>query len=239
VRRICYDSTNINDIPQTAEMVAYYVDGKWAVQESVVRARFPSAVLVPIACLPGTNLGTVGDVETGDMLPWELVDFVIRRRAAGVDPTGYVNDSNWPATRTEFQLRNIPEPHWWEAKYDNVPILSPGSIAKQFANEPLTGGHFDMSIVADVWPGVNKPNPTPKEQLQEMVILLGPDGAQYLLCGKFFVHIPSVPESAALQAAGAKVATVSQAFIDAIKAETVTPGAGSALTKITLTGALS
>jgi hypothetical protein len=98
----------------------------------------------------------VGDVETGDMFPWELPAWVLQRRAAGIDPTGYVNLSNWNATKTEFALRGIPEPHWWLALYDNVPVLYPGTIAKQYANAVLTGGHYDCSVVADYWPGVDK-----------------------------------------------------------------------------------
>jgi hypothetical protein len=241
--RTLYDSTNANDIPVTARMVGGYVDGKWKWTLANWQ-RFPNAVHVPIACFPTTNDGVVGDVETGDMLPWELVDWVLRRRAAGVDPTGYVNRSNWKPTRTEFQLRGVPEPYWWLADYDNVPQLPVGTVAKQYANSTLAGGHYDCSVIADFWPGVDQPQPQPLKELQEMIILLGPDGSQYLLCGKFFVHIPSVPESIALQAAGAKIATVSQPFIDSIKAQIVgadNASAGTALSKFngTVQGTLS
>jgi hypothetical protein len=222
--RIAHDSTNADDIPTTAGMVGGYVDGKWKWTPANWQ-RFPNAIHVPIACFPGTNDGVVGDVETGDMLPWELVDWVLMRRAASVDPTGYVNLSNWNPTRTEFQLRGIPEPHWWLADYDNNPQLPAGAMAKQYANSPLAGGHYDLSVVADFWPGVDQIH---KEQQQEMIILLGPDGAQYFLCGTFFAHIPSVAESTALQAAGAKIATVSQAFIDSLKTSVTSVGAGNA-----------
>jgi len=152
--RTCYDSTRASDIPLTAVMVAGYVDGIWRWSDADWQ-RFSNAVKVPIACFPTTNDGVVGDVETGDMLPWELPDWVRLRRAAGVDPTGYVNLSNWNPTRTEFHLRGIPEPHWWLADYDNNPSLPTGTVAKQYANSVLAGGHYDLSVVADNWPGVD------------------------------------------------------------------------------------
>jgi hypothetical protein len=153
--RTCYDSTAANDIPLDAGMVGGYVDGKWKWSLADWQ-RFPNAVHVPIACFPGTNDGVVGDVETGDMLPWELPDWVLMRRKAGVDPTGYVNLSNWNPTRTEFHLRGIPEPHWWLADYDDIRQLPVGAVAKQYANSALSGGHYDLSMVADFWPGIDK-----------------------------------------------------------------------------------
>jgi hypothetical protein len=110
---------------------------------------------VRIACFAPTDDGVVGDVETGDMLPWEAPSWVVRRRQHGVDPTVYVNLSNWAPTRTEFQLRRIPEPHYWLALYDDIPVLPSGAVAKQFANAAFSGGHFDLSVVADYWPGVD------------------------------------------------------------------------------------
>ncbi len=153
--RSAYDSTNANDIPTTAKMVGGYVDGKFKWTPANWQ-RFPNAIHVPIACFPATNDGVVGDVETGDMLPWELPDWVLRRRIAGVDPTGYVNRSNLNATRTEFQLRNIREPHWWLSTLDGSQPWLPGVVAIQAYGSTLSGGHYDLSVVADFWPGVDQ-----------------------------------------------------------------------------------
>jgi hypothetical protein len=151
---------------------------------ATVRLRFPHAILVSISAVDQSP-AVVGDVETGDMFPWELPDFCLRMRAQGIDPTGYVNLSNWAATRTEFDLRGIPYPHWWVADYDDIPILPPGCVAKQFANSTITGAHYDLSVVADYWPGV--------DQIKEttMLILLASD-AQLVQMTSCLQHIGSV-----------------------------------------------
>ena len=153
--RYMVDSTNINDDPTSFQLVAYYCDGAFAVSESAVRARFPNAILVPISAV-GTNSGVVGDCEPGCMTPQQLVDWVLARRAAGVDPTGYVNEMHgWAPAREAFAQRGVPEPHWWVADYDGLDVIPPGAVAKQDRNSAMTGGHFDKSAVVDFWPGVD------------------------------------------------------------------------------------
>ena len=153
--RYMFDSTSINDIPTTAQMVAYYVDGIYAVSEATVRARFPHATLVGISAI-GTDAGIAGDVEPGCMTVAQGVLWVKYRRAANADPTIYCNEMNaWAGIRQAFKNAGVAEPHYWVADYDNVPTLPAGAIAKQYANPTLTGGHYDKSIVADTWPGVD------------------------------------------------------------------------------------
>lgn len=148
------DSTNINDEP-AADLVLYYCDGDFAVSEATVRARFPKAILVPCSAV-GTNSGTVGDCEPGCMTEDQLVTWVVERRAAGVDPTGYVNEMHgWAPARAAFAAHGVPEPHWGVADYDDVGIIPPGAVFKQDKNSALTGGHFDESVVVDFWPGVD------------------------------------------------------------------------------------
>lgn len=150
-----YDSTNINDDPAGAHMVGYYVDGIFAVSRPSVQARFPNAVLVPISAI-GANLGVVGDVEPGCMSIPQSVGWVQMRRAAGVDPTLYVNETyGWGPTRSAFHAAGVPEPHWWVADYDGIAVVPAGAVAKQYENPPMTHGHFDLSIVADFWPGID------------------------------------------------------------------------------------
>jgi hypothetical protein len=165
-QRLCYDSTDPNAIPASAEMVAGYIDGinrkvvmAW---ESAFQGRFKSAVQVRIAVLPWTNDGHVLDVETGDATPGSAPGWVRMRRAAGVDPTVYCNRANWAEIRQAFQTQGVPEPHYWLAAYDNDPTIPDGCVAKQYANEVFTGGNYDLSSVAPVWPGVD--NPTPQEE---------------------------------------------------------------------------
>lgn len=150
-----YDSTNIQDDPLEAQLVGYYIDGIYATSAAPVIARFPHAVLVPISAI-GTNAGIVGDVEPGCMTVGESVGWVQMRRAAGADPTLYVNQMHgWAPVRYAFRSAGIPEPHYWVANYDGVAQIPPGAVAKQYANPTLTHGHFDLSVVADYWPGVD------------------------------------------------------------------------------------
>lgn len=150
-----YDSTTALDIPSEALLVAGYIDGIYAWSDAGW-ALFPNAVKVRIAVFSTTQDGHVGDVEDGCMTPEGGAAWVRMRRAAGADPTLYVNHSNWQQTRDALAALGEPEPHWWLASYDNDPTLPEGCVAKQYANEPLTGGHYDASSVADFWPGIDK-----------------------------------------------------------------------------------
>ena len=153
--RYMVDSTNIYDDPTSYALVAYYCDGNFAISEAAVRARFPHAILVPVSAV-GTNAGVVGDCEPGCMTEDELVTWVVERRAAGVDPTGYVNEMHgWIPARQAFARRGVGEPHWWVADYDGLDVIPAGAVAKQDKNSAMTGGHFDKSVVADYWPGVD------------------------------------------------------------------------------------
>lgn len=153
--RTMYDSITAADIPPSAEMVAGYVDGRyrWTADDW---ARFPDAVKVRIAAFASTDDGVVGDVELGDMTPSESVDWVRARRAAGVDPTLYVNLGNVDVVRAAFRAAGEPLPHLWLAHYDNDPTIPDGFVAKQYANSTLAGGHYDLSAVVPHWPGVDE-----------------------------------------------------------------------------------
>lgn len=153
--RLMYDSTNINDIPQSAAIVGFYTDGIYAVSLVGVRARFPNALLVGISAI-GTNSGVVGDIEPGCMTIAQGVAWVRMRRAAGVEPTIYCNETNaWLSVQDAFRRAGVAQPHYWCANYDGVAVLRAGQVARQYANPTLTGRHYDLSVVADSWPGVD------------------------------------------------------------------------------------
>jgi hypothetical protein len=158
-----YDSTNPHDIPADAAMVAYYVDGYYTWPQQWIDL-FPNAVKVTISAI-GVKTAMVGDVEVGCIWPpSNAVDWVRRARAAGIDPTIYVNERNdWEPTLRAFIDAGEPEPHWWVANYDGVQKIPAGAVAKQFAHPPmLNNRHYDLSVVADYWPGVD--NPTEQEE---------------------------------------------------------------------------
>lgn len=153
--RTLYDAVTPANIPASAQMVAGYVDGRYAWRASDW-ARFPNAVKVRIAVFASTDDGHVLDVEPGDATPAQAVGWVQRRRAAGVDPTVYCGLStsgySWAQVRAAFQAAGVAEPHYWVAAYPGIgPALYPGSVAHQYANP----GPYDLSVVADYWPGVD------------------------------------------------------------------------------------
>lgn len=169
--RKMYDSTSPNDIPTNAPMVAGYIDGidfRWPESSW---SRFPNSVKVRIARRTSTNDGHVLDVEKGIPTVWPLTDPAVRRgilswvqmrRNSGMTPTIYCNQLNdWDPLRKIFRDAQVPEPLWWVARYDNKVNIPPGAIAKQYANPPIHDlGHFDLSAVADYWPGVDGPHTT-------------------------------------------------------------------------------
>lgn len=151
--RTMYDSVTASNIPRNAQMVAGYVDGsyKWSRSDW---ALFPNAVHVPIAVFSTTNDGVVGDCEKGDMTPGGSVAWVELRRAAGISPTIYCSQSLWPTVRAAFQSAGVAEPPYWIAAYpgfgpDTIPA---GAVAHQFRD----AGPYDLSTVADYWPGVDR-----------------------------------------------------------------------------------
>jgi len=155
--RTFYDAIHPANIPTNAQGVAGYVDGRYA-WSATDWARFPHSVKARIAVFSATNDGHVLDVEPGCSTPANAPGWVVRRRAAGVDPTVYCSLSQWPVVRAAFVAAKVAQPHWWVAAYPgNGPNLYPGSIAHQYANP----GPVDISVVADYWPGVDpKPVPT-------------------------------------------------------------------------------
>jgi hypothetical protein len=164
--RKMYDAVTPANIPPDAQLVAGYLTGPYAWKASDW-ARFPNVPHVQIATQSTYNVGNCLDVETGDATPTGAVQWVKNRRAAGVDPTCYCNSSTWPSVRAAFQAAKVPEPHYWIAKYDQNPAIPAGAVAKQHTN---TAG-WDLSSVADYWPGVDPVNGAPEMELTDLVKL--------------------------------------------------------------------
>jgi hypothetical protein len=153
--RTMYDSITAGDIPTSAAMVAGYVSGRYA-WSAADWARFPGAVKVRIATQASVNDGVVLDVEPGDATPQQAPGWVQMRRAAGVDPTIYCNLTQLPVVQAAFTAAGVAQPHYWVARYDGVANLPAGCVAKQYADPKTSGGHWDLSAVADFWPGVDQ-----------------------------------------------------------------------------------
>jgi hypothetical protein len=151
-----YDSVEATAIPADAAIVAGYVDGiyKWS---QAAWDRFPNAIKVRISAVGSTHNAHVFDVEDGCIWPpANVVPLVVAARAAGIDPTVYVNELNdWDPTRREFDKAGVDHPHWWVANYDGRETIPNGAVGKQYAHPPMIGKHYDLSVVADYWPGVD------------------------------------------------------------------------------------
>lgn len=164
--RTGWDSTNIFDIPATAQVVFYYGDGLYAVSLAAVQARFPNAVKLEITVFGASNRGHILDVENGDATPAEARGWIIRRQASGLArPTIYCNLATIGAVRAACAGLTYD---WWSAGYfSGTPRLDQGAVATQYANQPLTGIHADASFVSDGWyPGGGPaPAPTPDQHV--------------------------------------------------------------------------
>lgn len=192
--RLMYDgiASDAPSIPTNAQLVAGYVDGlyKWSDTDW---ARFPHSVKVRIAVFTSTNDGHVLDCEQGNNTPASSVDWVLMRRRAGVDPTVYCGRNTWwSQIRADFQARGVPEPHYWVADYSVSqanPQIPAGALALQYTD----AGPYDLSVVADYWPGVDPapdpPAPAVPEDEDMMIVQINADaahnygGAIYLLAG--------------------------------------------------------
>lgn len=181
-----YDSIYAKNIPTDTQMVAGYIDAgpnpvapPWSGEDW---ARFPDAVKVRIATQPATNDGHVLDVENGDATPEDAPGWVLMRRQAEMEPSVYCSESIWPTVRQAFRRAGVPEPQYWTAGYPGsvgAGNLYPGSVAHQYVDE----GDFDLSIVADYWPGVDDEDdmlPEDRQMLAEIhgVLLGAPEVGQ-------------------------------------------------------------
>lgn len=156
--RTMYDAVTPSNIPQDAEMVAGYVDGRYAWDDSDY-AMFPNAFHVHIAVFADTNDGEVLDVEPGDATPVEAPAWVTLRRAAGIDPVVYCNLSTWPNVKAEFDNQGVDQPHYWIAHYNGDPEIPEGAIAKQYIGDQ---NGVDISSV-NYWPGLDNDTPSTEE----------------------------------------------------------------------------
>lgn len=169
--RSMFDAIDAAQLPAGALLYAGYVDGNWP-SANAISERFPHVVVVRIAVSARTDDGAVLDVENGDATPEEAVNWVLMRRHAGADPTVYCNQSAWPQVRAAFATHDVPEPHWWVARYVNDPSTPPPIPAGAIGIQYYDYGGYDASVIADYWPGVD---PTPQGADMSDLVLTGPD----------------------------------------------------------------
>lgn len=135
-------------------VVAYYIDSPSFTWTPAEIAMFPHSVHVRIATRWTTRDGHVIDCENGDATPAQAAQWVHQRRADGYPhPMIYTSISN--QGNVIAALNAIGEPSigdgWWLAHYDNLDVLPPGVLGKQYADP----GPLDRSIWAGYIPGVD------------------------------------------------------------------------------------
>ena len=168
--RTMYDSTNPFDIPQTARMVAGYTDGLYAWSFDGWKYH-GAAVQVRICAVTVDMSAHVADVENGALTPAQGAQFVKGKLARGEVPTIYCSLSKVPTVMAAVRALGIADNRWliWVADWDNNPnslalssSTSGNYVAHQYAGSAQTGHHYDLSAVADFWPGVESaPQPLP------------------------------------------------------------------------------
>lgn len=140
-----YDSVNAASIPADAEIVAGYIDGRYA-WTAADWNRFPKARKVTIAVFPSTNNGEALDCEAGDATPAQCPAWVRKRQAAGLAiPTIYCSRSAWPAVQAACKGLTVD---YWIAEYSGIPHIPDGAAACQWTSGP----GYDTSLTAPWWP---------------------------------------------------------------------------------------
>jgi hypothetical protein len=155
--RTMYDSITSGDIPLGRQMVAGYVDGTYA-WTPADWARHLSSTQVRITVTGATLDADVADVENGDLTAAQGADWVKRMLAAGKRPTLYFSASRNAEIDAAVSAAGVgPDDGWmkWSANWTGVVPGAPYGIAEQYANPGTSGGHYDLSLVADYWPGVD------------------------------------------------------------------------------------
>ena len=157
--RQMYDAVDPRGIPRDAEMVAGYLDGSQSRWPAEAWGWFPNAVKVQIVINPALNAGHVLDIEPGNWPASASVDWVLMRRAAGVEPTVYCGTwapgYTWQDVLDAHDARGVPRPQIWLAYYDRIAVIPDGCVAKQYASDSMLGTGYDASVVVDYWPGVD------------------------------------------------------------------------------------
>lgn len=158
-----YDSVDPSQIPPGGDFVAGYIDGRYAwAPEQIAAVAATGRQFVSIAAVGNVDaVADVADCESGNYTPQTVATWVHNRRAAGGTPTVYTSLDNWPNVLAALATIGEPVPNWWAAHYTGAEHLEPGSIATQW--QSTTG--YDISAVADYWPGVDPPQETGEDQM--------------------------------------------------------------------------
>jgi hypothetical protein len=186
-----------------------YSDGLCAFQPNP--GNYP--VQYVISSIADPSAGIIGDCEPGNPPPSDWVTWVQARRAAGADPTIYVADDtlgaffngyHWWDVRKAFQNAGVPEPHYWIAK-PAASAIPAGAVAVQ----TNLAGPYDVSIVADYWPGIDALTP-PVEELgmNPFLVKVASNGEIWFAGNGAYFYISNLPDLQAVETAFPGIAQI-------------------------------
>lgn len=172
--RTMNDSTSAVDIPLNCDLVMGYVDGssRWSDADW---QRFPGKTLVRLCIFNDRLDADVIDIEPGNNDAVGAVPWVRAKWLQGDVPTVYCFTDLGPVgyrigdVRRECDAAGVKRPLFIVTDFDNDPTLpdDPEVIGKQYANDSITGGHYDTSVVADHWPGVDEMDAVTKDEFEQ------------------------------------------------------------------------
>jgi hypothetical protein len=121
----------------------------------------------------GQSGAHVCDTEPGNIGPAAAARWAKNEVAAGRHPTLYCMASQWDEVKRAVAANGATgKVSYWIADYDGDPTIPAGAVAKQYlspdgSGKSKAGGHYDVSVVAAYWPGVD-PKPTPKPKATDV-----------------------------------------------------------------------
>lgn len=157
--RRAYDSVTVADLPADGDLYLGYVDGSYA-NVDAIRRRFPHKPVVGITVTGQTLDAHMADVERGDLSPASGAAWAARKVKAGQHPTIYTYAANAGAVQAACSAAGLTPVQWslFIAAYDGKAEVPHGTVGKQYLGSPGNSpGHYDVSAVADYWPGVDQP----------------------------------------------------------------------------------
>lgn len=159
------DSVNWAAIPVGTPLVGGYVPPSRFAWPPAAWARFAASIgvrITPSAATYGRGIHVL-DQENGDATPGQVPGWVLGSRGAGQEPTVYTTYGTWAACIQACINAGVPVPQWWIADWNdqqNLPSITVNgvtytAVAHQYADPNTSGGDYDLSVVADYWPGVD------------------------------------------------------------------------------------
>jgi hypothetical protein len=147
-----YDSTTAADIPPEAELVAGYINGRYAWKASDW-TRFPTAKKAYITVTASEYMAIILDVERYDATPEQAPGWVRESgRLTGWVPTIYGSRYTLALVRP-LMIASGLDCDYWMADPTGFAHLPLGCSLCQYS-WPGRGsaGHYDVSLVVDSWP---------------------------------------------------------------------------------------